>query len=151
MHYGRKCPSPAISVWPALLEEIILISFFIRKLFLKHGKTHWSDTIKPHTQGAIIIRERVLQMGQKYNAEYKADVLKMAEEIGVSAACRQLGISSKTVYNWRRAERIAKGEIRGVQPGETPEQAVVRLTREIRELQEANYILRKALGFMAGQ
>lgn len=59
--------------------------------------------------------------------------------------------ASKTVYNWRRAERIAKGEIRGVQPGETPEQAVVRLTREIRELQEANYILRKAPGFMAGR
>ena len=90
-------------------------------------------------------------MGQKYNAEYKADVLKLADEIGVSAACRQLGISTKTVYNWRRAARLDKGEVCGVKPGETPGQAVERLTREIRELQEANYILRKALGFMAGR
>ena len=35
--------------------------------------------------------------------------------------------------------------------GETPEQAIKRLTREMHELQEANYILRKALGFMAGR
>ena len=47
-------------------------------------------------------------MGQKYDAEYKADVLKLADEIGVSAACQQLGISTKTVYNWRRAERLAR-------------------------------------------
>ncbi len=26
-------------------------------------------------------------MGQKYTEEYKADVLKLAEEMGVSAAC----------------------------------------------------------------
>lgn len=42
-------------------------------------------------------------MGQKYTEEYKADVLKLADEIGVGAACQQLGISTKTVYNWRRA------------------------------------------------
>lgn len=90
-------------------------------------------------------------MGQKYNAEYKADVLKLADEIGVSAACQRLGLSTKTVYNWRRAERLKTGEIRGVQPGETPEQAVARLMRELQELHEANYILRKALGFMAGR
>ena len=47
-------------------------------------------------------------MGQKYNADYKADVLKLAAEIGVSAACQQLGLSTKTVYGWRRAERLAK-------------------------------------------
>ena len=90
-------------------------------------------------------------MGRKYTEEYKADVLKLAYEIGVSAACQQLGISTKTVYSWRRAEQLARGEIRGVQPGETPEQAVARLTRENKELHEANYMLRKALGFMAGR
>ena len=90
-------------------------------------------------------------MGQKYSAEYKEDVLKLADEIGVSAASEQLGLSTKTVYNWRREERLKRSEVRGVQPGETPEQAVERLLRENRELHEANYILRKALGFMAGR
>ena len=90
-------------------------------------------------------------MSQKYNEDYKADVLKLADKIGVSAACRQLGLSTKTVYNWKRVERLAKGEIPGVQPGETPEQAIRRLTHKMHELQEANYILRKALGFMAGR
>lgn len=90
-------------------------------------------------------------MGRKYAEEYKADVLKLADEIGVSAACRRLGISTKTVCNWRRAERLASGEIRGVQAGETPEQAIARLAHELQELHEANYILRKALGFMAGR
>ena len=90
-------------------------------------------------------------MGQKYGAEYKADVLKLADEIGVSAACEHLGLSTKTMYNWRREERLKKGEVRGVQPGETSEQAVERLLRENKELHEAVYILRKALGFMAGR
>ena len=90
-------------------------------------------------------------MGRKCTEEYKADVLKLAGEIGVSAACRRLGTSTKTVYNWRRAERLASGEIRGVQPGETPEQAITRLTHELHQLHEANYILRKTLGFMAGR
>lgn len=38
-------------------------------------------------------------MGRKYMEEYKADVLKLADEIEVSAACQRLGISTKTVYN----------------------------------------------------
>ena len=37
-------------------------------------------------------------MGQEYNAEYKADVLKLADESGVSEACQRLGIYAKTIY-----------------------------------------------------
>lgn len=69
----------------------------------------------------------------------------------MAGVCRRIGISAKTVYNWRSAERLKTGEIRGVQPGETPEQVVARLMRELQKLHEANYILHKALGFMAGR
>ena len=84
-------------------------------------------------------------MGRKYTEEYKADVLKLADEIGVSAACRRLGISTKTAYNWCRAERLASGEIRGVQPGETPEQAITRLTHELQ-----NYTSSESTGLYGG-
>lgn len=90
-------------------------------------------------------------MGQKYSEEFKADTLKLAEEIGVSAACRRLELSTKTVYNWRREARLKSGEPHGAYKGETSEQTINRLLRENKELQEANYILRKALGFMAGR
>lgn len=69
----------------------------------------------------------------------------------MSAAYQRLGISPKAVYNWRQANRLTRWEICGVKPSETPEQAVARLTRENKELHEANYILRKAFGFMAGR
>ena len=77
--------------------------------------------------------------------------MKLADEIGVRAACKQLGLFTKTVYILRREERLKRGELRGVQPGTTAEQAVERLLRENKELHEANYIPRKALGFMTGR
>lgn len=92
-----------------------------------------------------------MKIGQKYSAEYKADVLKLANKIRINTACDRLGLSTKAVYNWRRGKRLKRGELQGVQPGETPEQAVERLVRENKELHEANYIFRKALGFMSGR
>lgn len=62
-----------------------------------------------------------------------------------------MGLSTKTIYNWRRAECLKRSEVRDVQPSETPEQAVERLVRENKELHEANYILCKVLDFMAGR
>lgn len=76
--------------------------------------------------------------------------MKYADEIEVSAACRQLRLSTKTVYNWRCATRLDMVEIPGVQPGETPAQAIKHMTR-MQELLDANHILRKVLGFMVGR
>ncbi len=90
-------------------------------------------------------------MVQKCDEEFRANALKLAEEIGVSTASKRLGISTKNLYNWRRSERLKNGQPHGAYPGETPEQTIKRLLAENKELHEANDILRKALGFMAGR
>ena len=90
-------------------------------------------------------------MGQKYDEEFRVNALQLEEEIGVSAAWERLEISSKNPYNRRRSERIKTGQPHGAYAGETPEQTIKRLLAKNKELHEANDILRKALGFMAGR
>jgi len=91
-------------------------------------------------------------MGKKYTKEFKADAVRLCEREGVAAASEKLGVAAKALYGWRREERLERGDgPKGLQPGETVEQGFKRLEREAAELREANYILRKALGFMVGR
>ena len=59
----------------------------------------------------------------------------------------------KALYTWKREDRLERGELslKGLRPGETAEQGYRRLERENEELREANYILKKAMGFMVGR
>ncbi len=91
-------------------------------------------------------------MGTKYSKEFKADALRLCEREGVTKASQKLGVPAKNLYNWQRAARLEHGEVpKGLRPGETQEQGFVRLERENEELREANYILKKAMGFMVGR
>ncbi len=91
-------------------------------------------------------------MGSKYSKEFRRDALRMCEREGVRGASEKLGVPQKALYAWRREERLERGEApRGLHPGETPEQGFKRLERENEELREANYILKKAMGFMVGR
>lgn len=54
-------------------------------------------------------------------------MLKLVDEIEVRAACEQMGLSTKTVYNWRWEDGLKCGKSRGVQLGETAEQSVEHL------------------------
>lgn len=89
-------------------------------------------------------------MVKKYNEEFRHDALKLATEIGVRQASEKLDISTKTLYHWQRADRMERGiTVKGLHPGESPEEGMKRLEKENAELREANLILKKALGFMA--
>lgn len=88
-------------------------------------------------------------MGSKYTKEFRRDALRLCEREGVPATAEKLGVADKLLYTWRREERLERRETpKGLRPGETAEQGYRRLEREIEELREVNYILKKAMGFM---
>jgi|GEM_PF-1514147 len=85
----------------------------------------------------------------KYSEEFKREALRICEQQGVRTASDKLGIPIKTMYLWQRAERLGRGmPLKGLKPGETAEEGIKRLEREIDELREANHILKKAMGFL---
>jgi transposase len=91
-------------------------------------------------------------MGNKYTEEFKREALRVYEQHGARATSEKLGIPIKTRYLWRRNERLGQGKLLiGLKPGETAEEGFKRLEREIDELREANHILKKAMGFLAGR
>ncbi len=91
-------------------------------------------------------------MEQKYSSTFKEDALQLAEREGVAAASEKLGINKRNIYEWRKSKRNKQGKIqKNLRPGETAEDYQRRLERECDELREANYILRKAMGFLVGR
>jgi transposase len=88
----------------------------------------------------------------KYSAEFKEDAIRLSERETPTKAAERLGILVKYIYLWRRNKRLKKSKpIKGLKEGETLEQGFARLEKEMAELAEANYILRKAMGFLAGR
>ncbi|MCI1955833.1 MAG: transposase [Oscillospiraceae bacterium] len=89
-------------------------------------------------------------MVKKYSQEFRDDAMKLVSEIGVRKTSEKLDVSPKTLYAWQRKEQLSRGiAIKGLRPGESPEDGMKRLERENTEPREANSILKKALGFMA--
>ena len=85
----------------------------------------------------------------KYNKEFKAEALKLSDEIGVKKAAQQLGLPYYTLADWRKDR---KAEARLVGDGDRAEEVRERiraLEKENAELRKANEILADALGFFA--
>ena len=87
-----------------------------------------------------------------YDKDFKEEAIKLSYEIGPSKASDQLGIPLTTLYTWRSKVR-KHGDIAFVGSGHPrvdPKTAEIRsLEKKIKELESANDILKKALGFFA--
>lgn len=96
--------------------------------------------------------KEMCDMGQKYSDAFKEDALQLAEREGVKNASEKLGIDKRKIYDWRRTKRLDQTKTpKGLKPGETIEEGFERLERECDELRDANYILKKAMGFLVGR
>ena len=85
---------------------------------------------------------------KKYSKEFKEEALKLSDEIGVKKAASQLGLQYYTLAEWRKNR---KAEAKLPNPATDAEQRarIRELERENAELQQANDILKDALGFFA--
>lgn len=91
-------------------------------------------------------------MTKKYDKEFKLQTIQMIQEEGkaVAQVARELGISDNTLYRW-----MAEYKQDGAQafPGsgqlKTDDKAVRDLQKRIRDLEEENDILKKAMHYFA--
>jgi transposase len=86
---------------------------------------------------------------QEYTAEFREQVVKRAQEVGVAVAARELGLVEQTLRNWVKAVAAGKLNAPGAKPV-TPEQMELsRLRAENARLKMHVDILKKATAYFA--
>lgn len=87
-----------------------------------------------------------------YDKEFKEEAVKLSHDIGTKAASEQLGIPITTLYTWK-SQIKQHGLIAFVGSGHKridPKTVEIKaMEKKIKELEAANDILKKALGFFA--
>jgi transposase len=97
---------------------------------------------------------------RKYTAEYKAEAVKLVQEIGNGQASIELGVAPSTLSHWVSAARIGRIDMgAGTQtPGGAMTQAaeiqrlrseIKSLAKENREIKRINALLEEAAAFFA--
>ena len=84
----------------------------------------------------------------KYSKEFKAEALRLSDEIGLKKAAAQLGLQYYTLADWRQ-DRKAKEKNIVVLTETEAKIKIADLEKENAELRRANEILKDALGFFA--
>ena len=79
-------------------------------------------------------RSEVKTTRKRHSEEFRAEVLALADTVGVNAAATQLGLHSSQIYGWRSKAQLLKN--RG-QIDEEQARELVRLKRQLAEQADA--------------
>lgn len=83
---------------------------------------------------------------KRHSEDYKAEALRLADKVGVTAAARQLGLHDSQLYGWRSKSKQRLNVDEHQQQLETEN---VRLKRQLAEQAEELAILKKAAAYFA--
>ena len=83
-----------------------------------------------------------------YSKEFKAEAVRLSDEIGVKKAAEQLGIPYFTLADWRSGRKEKHRDTSGMSD-EDIRRRNKELEKENAELKQVNEILKEALGFFA--
>jgi len=76
---------------------------------------------------------------RSYTAEYRANAVKLAQEIGASAAARELKIPTDTLYTW--ISRAKSGDL-SMSPISPEPKSIRNMAQRVKELEQQNKMLR---------
>lgn len=87
--------------------------------------------------------------GVRYPQEFKLQAVRrcLEQERPIAEIARELGIHANLLYRWK-AEYLTQNEPDKL-PGETPEEEIRRLRRELERVRQERDFLKKAVGFFA--
>jgi transposase len=89
---------------------------------------------------------------REYDKDFKHEAIKLSYELGPIAASEKLGVPVTTLYTWRNRTK-QYGEIAFVGSGHKrvdPKTVEIKaMEKKIKDLETANDILKRALGFFA--
>jgi len=83
---------------------------------------------------------------RQYTLEFKEQAARLASEIGISKAARQLGVKVANVQRWKTE---FKQSSKSVKSQVNLEEEIRKLQKKINELEKVNYILKRAAAFFS--
>lgn len=87
---------------------------------------------------------------KQYAKDFKFEALKLAEEIGVAQAAKDLGVGESLLYRWRTKAKVEGTDaFRGNGKLTERDEELRRLRQEVKTLKMEREILKKATAFFA--
>lgn len=87
---------------------------------------------------------------RKYDAAFKADVLKMVESgRSIPDVSQSLGINENVIYRWRNKAKEAHGELDASSEVDNQADEIRRLKAQLHRTEQERDILKKALGIFS--